>query len=51
MGVFKGINSLSRSEYETVTKNCMKKIDPKKHKEIDQMINQLLKLKKGEKDQ
>lgn len=48
MGVFKGLSNLSKAECETVTKNCLKKIDNKKLMEIDKMVNELIKNKKSE---
>jgi hypothetical protein len=51
MGVFKGLSNLTKAECENITKNCLKKIEKKKHMEIDNMVNQLIKMKKSEVEQ
>lgn len=51
MGIFKSMSALTKAECESVTKNCMKKADAKKLKEIDNMVNSLIKNKRSEVEQ
>ena len=51
MGVFKGLNVMTKAECEALTMNCMKRVEKKKLMEIDIMVNKLLKNKKSEVEQ
>jgi len=51
MGVFKSMSAMTKAECESVTKSCMKKADTKKLKEIDKMVNKLIKNKRSEVEQ
>lgn len=51
MGVFKGLNVMTKAECENLTMNCMKRVEKKKLMEIDSMVNKLLKNKKSEVEQ
>ncbi len=51
MGMFKGLNVMTKAECESVTMNCMKRVDKKKLMEIDSMVNKLIKNKKSEVEQ